>query len=478
MVHYGVTAHQGNSGVYPGNTLGAFESALKCKVDWVELDVHRTRDGKIVVIHDAHTGNVGDTNIVVAHSTYDELRAVDVAQAFRDKHNLAVSECPKGTIPLLKEALLLFKKQSCTKVSIQPKVDCVAEVVKLIEETGTAHLIGFNDGNLSYMKKAKQLLPQATIFWDRPSDFSVDDDIKVAIQSGFHALVINDNGITADKAEKIKASGLEVGVWTVNSVPRMQQLLSIGVDRIYTDFPEDLIALHTQSNPIVCEGEYPEHLQGVCSDGNFFYWSWTTFLVKTDLDGKLVNRVKVHSHHGDLCFYDSKLFVAVNLGKFNEASPDEADSWIYVYDAGSLEELERYRLPEVVHGAGAVAHDGDKFMVAGGLPDGYNENSIYEYDHRFRFLVEHNVSSGYTWRGIQTLTYADRCWWAGIYHTSGDTGALLQIDDRMNFITKFDVNASLGIVRNSPQTFLVASNKRLVPNGVFKGQLSLYVPNR
>jgi hypothetical protein len=57
--------------------------------------------------------------------------------------------------------------------------------------------------------------------------------------------------------------------------------------------------------------------------------------VKTNLDGKLLKQVPVVNHHGDLCFHDGKLFVAVNLGKFNDPKGN-ADSWVYVYDAKTL----------------------------------------------------------------------------------------------------------------------------------------------
>ena len=49
----GVTAHRGNAGEFPENTMPAFESALKLGADWIELDVHQTTDGVIVVTHDA-----------------------------------------------------------------------------------------------------------------------------------------------------------------------------------------------------------------------------------------------------------------------------------------------------------------------------------------------------------------------------------------------------------------------------------------
>ena len=56
----GVTAHRGDSGDYPENTLRAFRSALQVGVDWMECDIYKTSDGKIVVVHDRDTERVGD----------------------------------------------------------------------------------------------------------------------------------------------------------------------------------------------------------------------------------------------------------------------------------------------------------------------------------------------------------------------------------------------------------------------------------
>jgi len=61
----GVTAHRGNSGQHPENTMPAFKSGLEVGADWIELDVFRTSDGKLVVIHDRTTGRVGDLDMDV-----------------------------------------------------------------------------------------------------------------------------------------------------------------------------------------------------------------------------------------------------------------------------------------------------------------------------------------------------------------------------------------------------------------------------
>ncbi len=104
--------------------------------------------------------------------------------------------------------------------------------------------------------------------------------------------------------------------------------------------------------PTVCEGTYPQHLQGICTDGKErIYWCWTDKLVKTDCDGRVLKEVTVASHHGDLCYREGRVYVAVNLGKFNRPA-GEADSWVYVYDGDTLTELAKHPVPEVVHARG------------------------------------------------------------------------------------------------------------------------------
>lgn len=75
------------------------------------------------------------------------------------------------------------------------------------------------------------------------------------------------------------------------------------------------------------------------------------------------------NHHSDLCFHNGQIYVAVNLAKFNDPKGN-ADSWIYVYDANSLEETAQHAVKEVFHGAGGIGVRAERFFVVGGLPDG------------------------------------------------------------------------------------------------------------
>lgn len=377
----GVTAHRGNSGEFVENTLPAFQSGIELGADWVELDIFRTKDGQLVVLHDRTTERLGDKNLVVAESTYEELRAVDVATEFRRRTGKTLAECPPQSIPRLDDVLQLVMKQGRTRVSIQPKMDVVAEAVALVRKLGAERWVGFNDGSLPYMSEVKRLAPELPVFWDRGANTDLDDDIRIARQRGFESLVVHVSGVRPEKVKKIHDAGLEAGAWTVNDRAGMIAMLDMGIDRLYTDQPRQLLALHAGRSfrAVSCEGAYPRHLQGIATnDRDALFWSFTDVLIRTDLDGQIAAKVPVANHHGDLCYVDGKLYVAVNLGEFNKPA-GRADSWVYVYDAGSLKELSRHPTSEAVHGAGGIAfHDG-KFFVVGGLPEGIAENYIYEY---------------------------------------------------------------------------------------------------
>jgi len=246
FLHNGVTAHRGNSGEFPENTLPAFESGIKVGADWLELDIFKTADGKLVVVHDRTTKRVGDIDLDVTQSSYEELLAVDVATGFRRDHNLSVKECPKHTMPLLEDVLQKVMTQNRTRVSIQPKMDCVGEAVALIKRLKCESWVGFNDGNLTLMAKVKKLAPELPVFWDR-GESDIDEDIAMAKQNEFEALVLNHAVITQRKVENIHRAGLEVGAWTVNSDSEMKRLLELGVNRIYTDYPKRLLRILRQN---------------------------------------------------------------------------------------------------------------------------------------------------------------------------------------------------------------------------------------
>lgn len=220
-----------------------------------------------------------------------------------------------------------------------------------------------------------------------------------------------------------------------------------------------------------CEGVYPHHLQGVCIDGQgHIFWSFTTELVKTNTSGKVLLKIPVGNHHGDLCFQDGKLFVAVNFGAFNNPQ-GKSDSWVYVYNAEKLLLIAKHQTPEVIYGAGGIASHQGKFIVVGGLPKGVNENYLYEYEKNFKFVKKHVLKSGYTLLGIQTATFADNQWWFGCYGSE-----LLKADANFKFTAKYKVDCGLGVERITDKLFFIARGAR-DKKKMNSGRVLLATPN-
>jgi glycerophosphoryl diester phosphodiesterase len=232
----GITAHRGDSSRFPENSLRAFSAANRAGADWIETDVRTTLDGKLVLAHNATTGAYCSQDVEIAKTTYADLRKLDLAEKFREKHNLTPASCPKHEIVLLEEALDLVLRERQARLSLQPKSDCVDAALALVRQKGALAWVGFNDGSLKKMARVKALAPSVKVFWDRHRS-DIAKDIPVARALGFEEIVMNVKQVTPENVARIHAAGFKAGAWTVNSKETMRRLLDMGVDRLYTDCP-------------------------------------------------------------------------------------------------------------------------------------------------------------------------------------------------------------------------------------------------
>lgn len=239
-----IWAHRGASGFAPENTLPAFQIAKELDVDGIELDVHMTKDGEIVVIHDDRIDRTSDGSGWVKDYTLAELRQFNFAK------NMPIYGCV--TIPTLEEVYEMFRDTDYI-INVELKTDvvpydgsnvtessdkrCIEEKVHaLTEEMGmTGQVIYSSFNHASVMKMKQYITGEQTAFLYRDGWLNVAEYAK---QHQVQALHPTWNSL--ELQEQIKQAhekGIKVHVWTVNEVLQAQYLQKIGVDAIITNHP-------------------------------------------------------------------------------------------------------------------------------------------------------------------------------------------------------------------------------------------------
>lgn len=226
-------AHRGASGDYPENTLLAFKEGIKGRATGLELDVHKTKDGEIVVIHDEDVERTMQTKGLIKDLTLAEIKELKCRKVlFVDQE-----EC---RIPTLKEVLELVNGQDIT-LNIELKTDVISyqgieeEVIKLIQQYGIKHKILLSSFNPQSLKKCKEIdstLKTGFLYY-QPMENVIDYAKSLRVDAIHPDLKL----VTEDLIAKAHNNQLDVNVYTVNSPAHMRRLVKAGVDGIFTDYP-------------------------------------------------------------------------------------------------------------------------------------------------------------------------------------------------------------------------------------------------
>ena len=245
-----VIAHRGASALRPENTLPAFEQAVIDGADILETDVHLTADGEIIAIHDCTVDRTTEGSGNVHEMPYKQLRNLDAGYHFSPDGGNTYPFRGRGVyIPRLEELLRNFPHKP---LNIGLKDECVDLVEKLVEllnkygriREGSALLVA-NRGKM--MRKLRRIAPEALTSHSRPEAYRFSagaflglsfltadckaDAVQVADRSGWLSPSI------PSLVRSAHDLGLEVHVWTVNNQERMNALLAMGVDGLFTDNP-------------------------------------------------------------------------------------------------------------------------------------------------------------------------------------------------------------------------------------------------
>lgn len=227
-----IYGHRGAKGEAPENTLVSFQQCLAHGVRRCELDLHLSKDGELMVIHDPTLKRTtGRRGKVVEHDAAD-LVHYDARYSGPDwKH-----PCP---IPRLSE---LFEKCDFEHWQLEVKsasrvraARTVLAIKALAEHHGLLDRITITSGSREVLRALKRLTPE--IACGLVAEYAWLDPLKVARQYDCQLLALKWTLCTPERIAKARALGLHVSVWTVNDPALMRRLADFGVDSIITDFP-------------------------------------------------------------------------------------------------------------------------------------------------------------------------------------------------------------------------------------------------
>jgi glycerophosphoryl diester phosphodiesterase len=244
-------AHRGGSALAPENTLVAYENGLSYGADALELDIHPTRDGEIVVIHDDTLDRTTDGSGRVSGFTLDDLRQFDAGYRFTPDAGATYPYRGKGVrIPTLAE---VYERFSAARVNIEIKEDIPQVEEHLWRVIQTA---GAEDRTMVGSFPLAPLRRFRTVSQGRVATSGSMPEIRSFViaayaratrllRPAYDALQVPEayRGIPVVTPTTVRAAhqlGLAVHVWTVDDRDSMERLLGYGVDGLMSDRPDTL----------------------------------------------------------------------------------------------------------------------------------------------------------------------------------------------------------------------------------------------
>lgn len=229
-------AHRGFSGKYPENTMLAFEKALEEGCDGLEFDVHLTRDGIPVIIHDEKLDRTTDGTGFVRNYTYEELMAFDASATFKGVYGVQ-------RIPTLREYFELVKDRKDVVSNIELKTGVFEYpgiekiTIDLIDEFGLRSNIIFSSFNHFTIMRCKELAPDIKLaFLEESRIIGMGGYAKYHGVQCIHPFFPN---LTDPEAlAEMKKNGREINTWTVNEEEHIRGMIELGVDGIIGNFPD------------------------------------------------------------------------------------------------------------------------------------------------------------------------------------------------------------------------------------------------
>ncbi len=237
-----IWAHRGSSAYSPENTLDAFMLAIQMKADGIELDVHMTSDGKVVVSHDGTIDRCSDGRGKISEMTYTQLLQYNYSAGFRDKYN-------NVKIPLLYEVYDLIRSYDMT-VNVEIKAngdEFIEKIYEIDRNSQMSDRIIYSSFNHFSLVRMKEINPSAFIAplygegivkpWVYANSFGAK-----ALHPQYNEIYRIENYVKSSHE-----AGIRVHPWTVDGENDIKKLIDLGVDAIITNRPDAAVKIRDNS---------------------------------------------------------------------------------------------------------------------------------------------------------------------------------------------------------------------------------------
>jgi len=235
-------AHRGASGNYPENTLLAFQRALEIGVDEIEIDLHFSRDGQLVAMHDSTVDRTTNGTGAITNLTFSEIKALDAGswfgQRFRDER-----------VPTWEEVLDLVHGQVKLNVHLKKSHDPSGDYKHAIVR-GLRDFRMVNDSILlcddESVRHFASIAPSIECRVGR-GQRTAEEYIQQSVAMGLRSLQPGRDITTLDFVQRAHLAGLSVHVFYADTPEDIRSYIEIGVDGILTNYPDRLKTVLAQT---------------------------------------------------------------------------------------------------------------------------------------------------------------------------------------------------------------------------------------
>jgi glycerophosphoryl diester phosphodiesterase len=235
-----VTAHRGASMHAPENSMAAFRAALDAGSTYAELDVQRTRDGRIAVLHDGDLMRVGGDPRKLSELTSEELRTIDIGSKYDGKFAGEVA-------PLLEDVIGLARGRMKINVELKynvPDAGLAPAVIDLLRREGFLDQVVITSLDYAALRQVESIEPRLV------TGHIVTAAVGDVVRTEADFLSLGSAHATAALIRRAHAAGKEVHVWTVNKPEVMLRMIERGADNVITDDPALFARVLQQRNAL------------------------------------------------------------------------------------------------------------------------------------------------------------------------------------------------------------------------------------